>query len=499
MKRMLLFLFALACWIACAPLPISSAAPRTVTATGEYTMGEAETLSVTRERALEDAKRNAAEQVGIYVTSASTVVQSELTQDTVTTMAAAFLRLVGAPHYTTIAHEDTLAITVRVTITAQADDGDVEKIKDFAADPARVATFDQLTNSYQRLQREAALLQKRMKVARTPEEKKEIQQAIHKNEAAWQSYLLLQQAYAQPDTDTKLLDKAIALYPENVPAYAARAGKSLGTDKLAASLQDADAGLAALQANTSDYTEEQQHMLAFILQTIRGSVHFLTEDYDAALADFQTAEKETATLKLARVSPGMYAHFLFDYGGVLMLKSDDAAAETQFTRLITHIEAEEAAAAQKPAPQGPKNPADKPRSLADERNLMLANAHIYRAVVRRNQKKEAKSDLAAARAVAQKLPKDDRKAVEDAIAALPSLESGSESKAESKPQAEPGIAASQPPRTEPNHETNTASNTKPTTNPSNVSNDKASTNADTATSAKETPAPQTTASPKLFE
>ncbi|WP_294158741.1 hypothetical protein [uncultured Selenomonas sp.] len=419
MKRLLLFFLTLVCLAACAPS--ASAAPRTVTATGEYTMGEAETLSVARERALEDAKRNAAEQVGVYVTSATTVENLTLTQDTVTTMTAAFLRLVGAPRYTTIAHEDTLAITVRATITAQADDGDVEKIRGLAADPARVATFDQLASSYQRLQREAALLQKRMTVAHTPEEKKEIQQAIHKNEAAWQSYLLLQQAYAQPDADTKLLDQAIALYPANVPAYVARAGKRLGADDLAASLQDADAGLAALQTNTSDYTDEQQHVLAFILQTIRGSVHFLTEDYDAALADFQTAEKETSTLRLERVSPGMYAHFLFDYGGVEMLKGDDAAAETHFTRLITHIEAEEAAAAQKPAPP---TPPDKTRSLADERNLMCANAHIYRAVVRWNQKKDAKSDLAKAREIAKRLPDNDRKAIESAIASLPSLEQG---------------------------------------------------------------------------
>ena len=419
MKRMLLPL--LLGLVLALSLPLASAAPRTVTATGEYTMGEAETLSVARERALEDAKRNAAEQVGIYVTSASTVENHELTQDTVTTMTATFLQLVGAPHFMTIAHDDSLAITVRATITAQADDSDLAHVRDMVKDPARVATFDQLTNSYQRLQREAALLQKQLQAARTPQEKQEIQQAIHKNEAAYQSYLLLQQAYAKPDADTALLDKALALYPANVPAYAARAAKRLGTDAFAASLQDADAGLAALQKNTGDYTDEQQHMLAFILQTIRGSVHFLTEDYDAALLDFQAAEKDAATLRLERVSPGMYAHFLFDYGGVLLLKGDDKAAEACFTRLIARVEAEEQAAAGTSEP--PQLP-NKPRTLVDERALMLANAHIYRAVVRWNQGKDAKSDLAAARALAKNLPAADQATIEAAITALPSLENG---------------------------------------------------------------------------
>ncbi|MDD6128022.1 MAG: hypothetical protein PUB60_07710, partial [Veillonellaceae bacterium] len=103
----------------------ASATVRTVTATGEYTMGEAETMLVAKERALEDAKRRAAEQVGVYVTSSSTVENLTLTQDTVTTMTASFLRVTGTPSYTTEAVGDALAVTVRATITAEADDSDL--------------------------------------------------------------------------------------------------------------------------------------------------------------------------------------------------------------------------------------------------------------------------------------------------------------------------------------------------------------------------------------
>ena len=73
-RRFLSLTCALVCGMLIALLPIAaSAEPHAITATGEYTMGEAETLLVARERALEDAKRNAAEQVGVYVTSSSTV------------------------------------------------------------------------------------------------------------------------------------------------------------------------------------------------------------------------------------------------------------------------------------------------------------------------------------------------------------------------------------------------------------------------------------------
>ena len=49
------------------------AAIHSVTATGSYEIGEEDSISIAKQKALDEAKRNAAEQVGIYVESETVV------------------------------------------------------------------------------------------------------------------------------------------------------------------------------------------------------------------------------------------------------------------------------------------------------------------------------------------------------------------------------------------------------------------------------------------
>jgi len=408
----------------------AAAAVRTVTATGSYTMGEAETMLVAKERALEDAKRRAAEQAGVYVTSSSTVENLALTQDTVTTMTASFLRVTGTPRYETEAVGDALAMTVRATITAEADDSDLQRIRQMTQEPSRVAAYQQLTSSYARLQREAAVLQKAFLAAKTPQEKQEIKEALHKNEAAYQSYLLLQEAYAHPEKEAKLLDRALALYSANVPAYATRAAHRLSTDDLAGCIADADAGRKALadaakKCKDADYSEEDAHMMEFLLRGITGSARFLQGDTDGALDEFRAADQLAGKFDLRTVRPDIYDHFLFDYGGAEILKEDYAAAETLYTRLIERLATP---APQLPAPPAGLAPADsaeeRPQDPAKERNLLHANAYLYRAIARSQQgdKEGAKKDLLQVQEVLHSLSNEDQKQVQDMLDALPSLQ-----------------------------------------------------------------------------
>ena len=415
----------------------ASATVRTVTATGEYTMGEAETMLVAKERALEDAKRRAAEQVGIYVTSSSTVENLTLTQDTVTTMTASFLRVTGTPRYETAAAGDALAVTVRATITAEADDSDLQRIRQMTQEPSRVAAYQQLTASYARLQQEAAVLQKAFLAARTPEEKQEIKEALHKNEAAYQSYLLLQEAYAHPEKEAELLDRALTLYSANVPAYAARAAHRLGTDDLAGCLADTEAGRKALTAamkkgEDADYSADDAHMMEFLMRGIAGSARFLQGNTDGALQDFRAADKLAEKFDLRTVRPDIYDHFLFDYGGAEILKEDYKTAETLYTRLIERLDVP---APKLPAPPLPPagDPQTTPPAAAKgappaapekERNLLHANAYLYRAIARSQQgnKEGAKKDLLQVLEVLQQLPKEDQQQVKEMLDALPSLQ-----------------------------------------------------------------------------
>ena len=390
----------------------ATAAMRTVTATGEYTMGEAETMLVAKERALEDAKRRAAEQVGVYVTSSSTVEGLALTQDTVTTMTASFLRVTGTPSYTTEAVGDALAVTVRATITAEADDSDLQRIRQMTQEPSRVAAYQQLTASYARLQQEAAVLQKAFLAARTPEEKQEIKEALHKNEAAYQSYLLLQEAYAHPEKEAELLDRALTLYSANVPAYAARAAHRLGTDDLAGCLADTEAGRKALTAamkkgEGADYSADDAHM-------------------------FRAADKLAEKFDLRTVRPDIYDHFLFDYGGAEILKEDYKTAETLYTRLIERLDVPAPKLPAPPVPPAGDTQAAQPAAAKGappatpekERNLLHANAYLYRAIARSQQgnKEGAKKDLLHVQEVLHSLSKEDQKQVQDMLDALPSLQ-----------------------------------------------------------------------------
>ena len=392
----------------------ATAAMRTVTATGEYTMGEAETMLVAKERALEDAKRRAAEQVGVYVTSSSTVEGLALTQDTVTTMTASFLRVTGTPSYTTEAVGDALAVTVRATITAEADDSDLQRIRQMTQEPSRVAAYQQLTASYARLQQEAAVLQKAFLAARTPEEKQEIKEALHKNEAAYQSYLLLQEAYAHPEKEAELLDRALTLYSANVPAYAARAAAAMK------------------KGEGADYSADDAHMMEFLMRGIAGSARFLQGNTDGALQDFRAADKLAEKFDLRTVRPDIYDHFLFDYGGAEILKEDYKTAETLYTRLIERLDVP---APKLPAPPVPPagDPQTTPPAAAKgappaapekERNLLHANAYLYRAIARNQQgnKEGAQKDLQQVQEVLQQLPKEDQKQVKEMLDALPSLQ-----------------------------------------------------------------------------
>ena len=165
-------------------------------------------------------------------------------------------------------------------------------------------------------------------------------------------------------------------------------------------------------------------MMEFLLRGIAGSARFLQGSTDGALEEFRAADKLAEKFDLRTVRPDIYDHFLFDYGGAEILKEDYKAAEALYTRLIERLDVP---APKLPAPPVP--PADRPQAAAPadpakERNLLHANAYLYRAIARSQQgnKEGAKKDLLHVQEVLQQLPKEDQKQVQEVLDALPSLQ-----------------------------------------------------------------------------
>ncbi len=383
----------------------ASADAQIVTVTGSYTMGEAETLSIAKERALQDAKRLAAEQVGVYVQSSTVTESHVVTQDTVITMAAAFLRLAGSPAYQTVAlPPPALGIIVQATITAEVDDSDLQRLREGLADRSKVAAYKQINDNYQRLQREIAMLQAKLPQARTTAERTEITQAIHRNEAAYQSYLLLQQACENPEQSGELLDRALVEYDANAAAYAARADLRLGNGDFAGGEEDCRSGLLAL-SKSEDYTSEQKQMLAFILHCLQGNASFMVGKQDDAMQAYDEAERLAIGIDAEAVQADIYNHFLFNRASLYLIDENYAEADVRYTQLIDVLERTSSMGIL-PAIQ------TQPAEQLDYRHYMLANVYTYRAIARYALgNSNCTADFRHARELAAGLPSNEKTAL----------------------------------------------------------------------------------------
>ena len=380
------------------------AALHVVNVTGE---GSGTTVEQAKESALRDAKRNAAEQVGVYVLSQTKVENGTLTSDIVSTMTAAFLRLRGVPHYE-ISKQDDKEVAVRVAITAEVDDSDLQHFRQLARDQARVAEFQRLTHVYQHLQQEATALRALLGSAQSTQDKAKYSAALERNHVLHQSYMLLQQAYATADNAAALdlLKQAVALYRDNAAAYAALAGLCMEQQQITDSLLYCESGLDALQ-RAQEYTAEDKQALQFILLCLKGNAFFLNAQYVEALTTFQSADQLSANIEIKQIRQSIYTHFLFDYGGLLMIQGDYTRSTELLNRLITLLTAPPATDSVSMSSAVPDAPTG---SAANEDELqgdtyMLATSYAYRGIDLQAQVrlKESEADFAQAKALATKL------------------------------------------------------------------------------------------------
>jgi len=107
----------LASWIWLAPAA-SAAEVSTLTATGEYRMGDNDTKTDAKRLALLDAKRQALEQVGTYLEGVTEVKNLSVTKDEIRSYTAGIVEVVEQATRTTLEGETTV---VRVDVTVKVD------------------------------------------------------------------------------------------------------------------------------------------------------------------------------------------------------------------------------------------------------------------------------------------------------------------------------------------------------------------------------------------
>jgi tetratricopeptide (TPR) repeat protein len=113
----------LAAWACLAPAQ-AGAEVRTLTATGEYRMGDNDTKTDAKRLALLDAKRLALEQVGTYLEGVTEVKNLSVTKDEIRSYTAGIVEVLEQATRTTLEGETTV---VRVDVTVKVDPADIAK------------------------------------------------------------------------------------------------------------------------------------------------------------------------------------------------------------------------------------------------------------------------------------------------------------------------------------------------------------------------------------
>jgi len=228
---------------------------REIIATGEYVMGDGETMSVSEERARMNASRKAAEEAGAFVRSYSKVLNMVLEEDVVEIIANHAMKITVLSKKRELVGD---AVRFTVKIKAEISNADIDaNLKRAAEERQAVADYQQLKDEFDRQSRLLNALKKQLAAA-PAEQKKEVLDKIGENETQFRAILFLEEGLRRLSSmdnsgaDTALT-KAIELNPKLALAYAARAEARLwyaDTDNL---LEDVNRAISLEKANARYY------------------------------------------------------------------------------------------------------------------------------------------------------------------------------------------------------------------------------------------------------
>lgn len=252
---------------------------RTITASGEYTMGEAETPLVAKERAAVQAMRTASEQAGLYLESATEVKNLQLTQDEIKVLTAAVLEVLDKKYVYRATETGGMHFTC--TVTARIDTAGVEQMKNRARDRQAADDLKKIRDDYDKTLRENEELKKQLAAARSEGERKAVETAVARNEQTFTAVQWFEKGndFANRrdfDSAIEAYTKAITLDHRYARAYNNRGTVYADKGQYETAVTDYDRAIALDAASAFAYNN-------------RGIAYAETGRFEQALADFEMA------------------------------------------------------------------------------------------------------------------------------------------------------------------------------------------------------------------
>lgn len=308
---------------------LAFAAPQTVTGIGHYTIGDGpeENISLARERAKTEALRNATEQAGVLVESATLVQNNVVAKDEIKVLAANILQVQGEPKFKIVPVSDEV-IRYECYVTALIDTDNITAA--MLSDKAKLAEAaernKELTEEVERLNREMASLKEQYRAAANEAKREQIRSQIRRNDDDFVAAQLNERgaklcgegryaeaveafseaiaknpryAYAYHNRGTAYgrmqnysqaaqdFSQAIALKSDYATAYGGRGFANYGLDRY----EQAAADFSRAIALNSAYAEAYEG---------RGNVYMSMGHYDEALRDYKKALALNPGLDAAR-------------------------------------------------------------------------------------------------------------------------------------------------------------------------------------------------------
>lgn len=190
-----------------------------------YVLGAVENINVARERARERALRDAREKAGVYIHTMTRVVNMNMVEDEIVTVASGVLRVLETS-YEIIQLTDMDGYLIRATVKADIDTGDVEKFLQKDADEMSRIVANEKVIRLQEAEQEQKIetLKQEYIKAETTEEKEIIAQQIVEEDKVFLSNLKLREGNKYRDEGNhkqaeKLFAEAIELNPDNALAW----------------------------------------------------------------------------------------------------------------------------------------------------------------------------------------------------------------------------------------------------------------------------------------
>ena len=298
---------------------------KTYEGVGEYIMSDFETMDIAKQRAKQYAERNAQEQAGVYVQSMTKVLNSQVTEDEITTITNGILNVTDVVYK--MIPIDNNVIMFRATVKANIETDDIDKWLERS-----VVERDNLINQNQELQKAIedqekliAELRGQLENLQTQQDREKIAYEYMIADNGFRSNQKLDQAgkyFERGDyaSAINLLNEAITLNANNASAYAMRGSTYGNLQNYNMALNDFD---MAIQLGINDS----------LTYYCRGLAYEMLGDFNLSILDLSKSIEMNPNYVdayynrgLAYINTGNYAAAIEDFNKAIQINPNMAEA-----------------------------------------------------------------------------------------------------------------------------------------------------------------------------